>query len=147
MNTIQLVHNITNMVQNGDYVAGHSILNGRDTSKNSPNRILEEGFMIQDLSRGLPSTSRCFESSFEDSLLNLSDLSKNSSGVVIIISIPKELLSSYDPQYFDSYDCSSIVLEPTGEDSEDYKNTDGTPTKIAMLPSIYILGYLDVNKE
>jgi len=42
MNTIQLAKKITDMVQNGDYVAGHTILDGRDTSKNIPNQILEK---------------------------------------------------------------------------------------------------------
>jgi len=30
---------------------------------------------------------------------------------------------------------------------KDYKNIDGTPTKIAILPPIYILGYLDIRKD
>lgn len=147
MNTIQLVKNITYMVQNGDYVAGHAIFKGRDTFSNIPDKILKEGFTIQDASRGLPSTSRCFESDFEECLFNLNDLSENSTGTVLIIAIPKELLSSYDSRYFDSFDCSSIVLELTGKNSNHYRDIYGNPTKIAVLPSIYVLGYLDVQKD
>lgn len=147
MNTIQLVKNITYMVQNGDYVAGHAIFKGRKNSVTAPDKILKEGFMIQDAFRGLPFTSRRFESKFEDCLCNLTDLSENSSKAVVIISIPNELLSTYDKRYFSSCDSSSIVLELTGEESEDYKDIYGIPTKIAILPSIYVLGYLDVQKN
>lgn len=60
------------MVQNGYYVAGHSIFKGRNVKAN---QILTDGLIIQDSSRGLPSTSRRFEAKFKDNLLNLKDLS------------------------------------------------------------------------
>lgn len=147
MDTIQLVKNIIYMVQNDDYVVGHAILKGRETSVNTPDQILREGLIIQDASSGISFTSRRFESDFEDCLINLTDLSENSSGNVVIVSIPQELLLPYDSRCFNSCDSSSIVLEITGEESQDYKDIDGIPTKIAILPSIYILGYLDVQKN
>ena len=144
MNTIQLAKNIAYMVQNGYYVAGHAIFADRNVL---PKKILEEGFIIQDASKGISFTARYFESTFDDCLNNLFDLSKNSSGSVVIISIPKELLSSYEPKYFDSFDNTSILLELTGKCSDCYKDIHGVPTKLALLPSIYVLGYLNVQED
>lgn len=147
MNTIQLSQNLAHRVQNGDYVLGHAILKGKDVFGNLPNKILKEGLIIEDASQGILFTSRYFEPVFEDCLKNLQDLSSNSSGTVIIISIPKELIFNYDNKYFYSCDNVSILLELTGEISPNYKDIYGNPTKIALLPSIYILGYLDVQKD
>ncbi len=132
------------MSQNGDYVAGHSIFKGRDVK---PKEILTNGLIIQDASRGLPFTTRRFESNFEDNLLNLKDLTDVSEEVVIIISIPKELLENYEPRYFESYDSSSIILEKMEQYSSLYKDVYGNPTRMAKLPAIYILGYLNVQKD
>lgn len=72
---------------------------------------------------------------------------EDTSNAVIIISIPKELLSTYEAKYFKSYNNTSIVLESTDKYSSDYTDVYGNPTKIAILPQIYILGYLDVQKD
>lgn len=143
LNSVQLVKYITYMTQNGDYVAGHSIFKGRDIKAN---QILTDGLIIQDASRGITFTARRFESKFEDNLLNLKDLS-NESKEVVIISIPKELLETYEPKYFESYDSSSIILEDMGQYSSIYKDVYGNPTRMASLPSIYILGYINVQKD
>lgn len=143
MNSIQLVKYITYMIQNGDYVAGHSIFEGRNVKAN---KILTEGLTIEDASQGISFTARRFESEFEDNMLNLKDLS-NVGKEVVIISIPKELLKTYESRYFESCDSSSIILEETGQYSSFYKDVYGNPTRIARLPSIYILGYINVPKD
>lgn len=97
--------------------------------------------------RGFSHTSRNFELNFDDNLLSLEDFCEYSSGSVIIIVIPKELLSTYDSKYFSSYNSSSIVLEFTGRDSKYYKDVYGNPTKIAILPPIYVFGYFDAKKN
>lgn len=132
------------MAQNGDYVAGHSIFKGRNVKAN---QILTDGLIIQDASRGLPSTTRRFETKFEDNLLNLKDLSNVSAEEVVIISIPKELLETYESKYFESCDSSSIILEEMNQYSSIYKDVYGNPTRMAILPSIYILGYMNVQKD
>lgn len=147
MNRIELVRYIISMVQNGDYVCGHSIFDGRGISINIVNKILDDGLIIEDSSRGLAHTSRMFESEFKECLEDLTDLCVNSSGFLIIIAIPKELLENYESRYFYSCDRSSIVLEFTGEDSKYYKDVYGNPTKIAKLSPIYILGYYDVKRN
>lgn len=147
MNTAQLAKNIAYMVSSGDYIAGHSIFVGREDYETLPNKILKEGLIIEDVAQGLSFTTRQFEPIFEDCLENILDLSKNSSGFVVIISIPRELLLPYNPQFFNSCNNSSIVLEPTGRESIYYKDIFGKPTKTALLPSIYILGYLNVQEN
>ena len=144
MNSSQLVKYITYMIQKGDYVAGHSIFKGRGAKAI---QILTNGLIIQDASRGIPFTARKFELKFEDNLINLKDLSDVSEKEVVIISIPNELLKTYEPKYFESYDSSSIVLEEMGQYSSIYKDIYGNPTKMARLPPIYILGYIDVQKD
>ena len=131
------------MAQNGDYVAGHSIFKGRDVKAN---QILTDGLTIHDASRGIPHTTRRFETKIEDNLSNLKDLS-NVSEEVIIISIPNELLKTYESRYFESCDSSSIILEETGQYSSLYIDVYGNPTRIARLPAIYILGYINVQKD
>lgn len=143
MNITQLVKYITYMTQNGDYVAGHSIFKGRDVKAN---QILTDGLIIHDAARGIPFTSRRFESKFEDNLLNLKDLS-HVSEEVIIVSIPNELLKTYESRYFESYDSSSIILEDMGQYSSIHKDVYGNPTKMVRLPSIYILGYINLRKD
>ena len=142
MNIIQLVKYITYMTQNGDYVAGHSIFKGRDVKAN---QILIDGLIIHDAARGISFTSRRFESKFEDNFLNLKDLS-HVSEEVIIISIPNELLKTYESSYFESFDSSSIILEEMGQYSSIYKDVYGNPTRMVRLPSIYILGYINVQE-
>ena len=131
------------MAQNGDYVAGHSIFKGRDVKAN---QILTDGLTIHDASRGIAHTARRFETKIEDNLSNLKDLS-NVSEEVIIISIPNELLKTYESRYFESCDSSSIILEETGQYSSLYIDVYGNPTRIARLPAIYILGYINVQKD
>lgn len=80
------------MTQNGDYVAGHSIFKSRDVKAN---QILTDGLIIHDVSRGIPHTTRRFETKIEDNLSNLKDL-YSVSEEVIIISIPNELLKTYE---------------------------------------------------
>lgn len=143
MNITQLVKYITYMTQNGDYVAGHSIFKGRDVKAN---QILTDGLIIHDAARGIPFTSRRFEAKFEDNLLNLKDLS-HVSEEVIIVSIPNELLKTYESRYFESYDSSSIILEDIGQYSSIHKDVYGNPTKMVRLPSIYILGYINLQKD
>lgn len=143
MDITQLVKYITYMTQNGDYVAGHSIFKGRDVKAN---QILTDGLIIHDAARGIPFTSRRFESKFEDNLLNLKDLS-HVSEEVIIVSIPNELLKTYESRYFESYDSSSIILEDMGQYSSIHKDVYGNPTKMVRLPSIYILGYINLRKD
>ena len=135
------------MVQNDNYVLGHAIFKGRDTFGDLAKKILKEGFKIEDVSRGIKFTARSFEPIYEECLENLRDLSINSSGSVIIISIPKYLLSNYDSRLFDSCDSSSVLLELTGETSNIYKDIFGNPTKVALLPSMYVLGYFDVQQD
>ncbi len=148
MNTIQLAKNISYMVQNGDYVAGHAIFNRSDTIDNTlPNKILKKGLTIQDASHGLLFTSRYFRLSYEECLHNLRAFIEDTSSAVIIISIPKELLSTYESKHFTSCDKTSILLELTGEVSSDYKDIYGNPTNIALLPPIFILGYLDIQRD
>lgn len=148
MNSIQLAKNITYIVQNGDYVAGHAIFNRSDIIDNNlPNKILKEGLTIQDASCGLLFTSRYFSLPYEECLHNLRSFIEDTSSAVIIISIPKELLSNYDSNDFTSCDSTSILLELTGEVSNDYKDVYGNPTNIALLPPIFILGYLDIQKD
>ncbi len=147
MDKIHLLKSITYMLQNGDYVAGHAIFEVRDTSIDLPDKILKEGLIIQDASSGLSFTSRYFRLPYEECLYNLQCFIEDTSNAVIIISISYELLSSYESKYFKSYNNTSILLELTGEVSKDYKDVYGVPTKIAVLPSIYILGYLDVQKD
>lgn len=131
------------MTQNGDYVAGHSIFKSRDVKAN---QILTNGLIIHDVSRGIPHTTRRFETKIEDNLSNLKDL-YSVSEEVIIISIPNELLKTYESRYFESCDSSSIILEETGQYSNLYKDVYGNPTRIARLPAIYILGYINVQKD
>ena len=94
------------MIQNGNYVAGHSIFEGRNVKAN---KILTEGLDIHDASKGIPFTARKFEPEFEDNILNLKDLS-NVGKEVAIISIPMELLKNYESRYFESFNISSIIL-------------------------------------
>lgn len=54
---------------------------------------------------------------------------------------------SYNLKYFDSCNNSSIVLESTGKESKYYKDIFGNPTKIALLPSIYVLGYINIQEN
>lgn len=143
LNSSQLVKYITYMTQNGDYVAGHSIFKSRDVKAN---QILTNGLIIHDVSRGIPHTTRRFETKIEDNLSNLKDL-YSVSEEVIIISIPNELLKTYESRYFESCDSSSIILEETGQYSNLYKDVYGNPTRIARLPAIYILGYINVQKD
>lgn len=148
MNAIQLVKYIIYMVQNGDYAAGHAIFNRNETvANNLPNKILKEGLTIQDASRGLSFTTRYFSLPYEECLYNLSAFMEDTTYAIIIISIPKEVLSNYESKYFTSYNNTSILLELTGEVSSDYKDVYGIPTDIALLPSIFILGYLDIQKD
>lgn len=147
MNRIELVRYIISMVQNGDYVCGHSIFDGRGNPINIVNKILNDGLIIEDASRGLAHTSRMFEYEFKECLENFTDLCVNSSGFLIILAIPKELLENYESRYFYSCDSSSIVLEFTGENSKCYKDAYGNPTKIAKLSPMYILGYFDVKRD
>ncbi len=144
MNSTQLVKYITYMTQNGDYVAGHSIFKGRDVTAN---QILTDGLIIHDASRGIPSTARRFELKFEDNLMSLKDLSNVSEKEVVIISIPNELLKTYDSRYFESCDSSSIILEDMGQYSSLYRGVYGNPTGMVKLPSIYILGYINAQKD
>ena len=132
------------MTQNGDYVAGHSIFKGRDVNAN---QILTDGLIIYDTSRAIPSTARRFELKFEDNLIILKDLSNESEKEVIIISIPNELLKTYDSKYFESCDSSSIILEDMEQYSSLYRDIYGNPTRMVKLPSIYILGYINVQKD
>ena len=46
MNTVELAESLTQMVGNGDYVAGHSIFIGRGDGNLIINKILSEGFII-----------------------------------------------------------------------------------------------------
>lgn len=80
-------------------------------------------------------------------MYNLSAFMEDTTYAIIIISIPKEVLSNYESKYFTSYNNTSILLELTGEVSSDYKDVYGIPTDIALLPSIFILGYLDIQKD
>lgn len=144
MNSTQLVKYITYMTQNGDYVAGHSIFKGRDVSAN---QILTDGLTIHDGPRGIPFTARRFELKFEDNLMSLKDLSNESEREVVIISIPNELLKTYESRYFESCDSSSIILEDMGQYSNLCRDVYGNPTRMVKLPSIYILGYINVQKD
>lgn len=148
MNKVQLAQNITYMLQNGDYVAGHAIFNRENIIDNNlPNKILKEGLIVQDASCGLSFTTRYFRLPYEECIYNLNFFIEDTSNAVIIISIPKELLSDYEPKYFKSCNNTSILLELTNEISNDYKDIYGNPTNIALLPSAFILGYLDVQKD
>lgn len=148
MNTIQLAKKISYMVQNGDYVVGHAIFNRSDIIDNNlPNKILKEGLIIQDASCGLSFTTRYFRLPYEECLFNLRGFIEDTSSAVIIISIPKELLATYESDYFKSCNNTSILLDLTGQVSSDYKDVYGNPTDIAMLSPIFILGYLDVKKD
>lgn len=146
MNAIELANYIAYLIQNNYYVAGHSIFN-RTPQQISPDKILKEGLIIQDVSCGLPFTSRYFSLPLAECLFNLRGFIEDTSSGVIIIAIPKELLSPYESKYFKSYNNTSIVLDETGEYSSDYTDVYGNPTRIAILPPIYILGYLDVQKD
>lgn len=147
INIQKLAKWITYLVQNNNDVLGHAIFKGRDNSDNLSEKILREGLRVEDESQGLRFTSRSFESTYQECLENIRDLSISSDGHVIIIAIPRYLLTNYDSQLFSSYDSSSILLEPTGETSNLYKDIDGNPTKVAILPSIYILGYFDGKQD
>lgn len=147
-NITHLAEYISYMVKNGDYVAGHAIFARDDcTNHNLPNKILSEGLIIQDDSYGIAFTSRRFNLPYEECLNNLRSLINDTNEAVIILYIPKELLVSYDSEYFISCSNTSIVLESTGKLSSDYHDTYGNPTHIALLPSIFILGYFDVQRN
>lgn len=147
MNSIQLAENISSMVNNGYYIMGHAIFLGRGDFHFISNKILNEGILIQDSTKGISFTARYFESEYSDCVYNLLDLAKNSAGSVVVIAIPGELLSYYDSKYFESCDKTSILLEDTSKFSDCYSDIFGNPTSIALLPSIYILGYLDVQQD
>lgn len=148
MNTIELAEYIAYLIQNGNYVAGHAIFNRNDSIDNYlPDKILQEGLIIQDASVGLSFTTRYFTLPYEECLFNLRAFIEDTSSAVIIISIPKELFSSYKKENFKSYNSTSILLELTSEVSKDYEDVYGNPTNIALLPPIYILGYLDTQKN
>lgn len=148
MNNVQLARKIADEVKKGNYVAGHAIFRGRkEFFEVTPDKILIEGLNIQDASKGVPFTSRRFDELFEECLDDLCDLAKNSSNAVVIINIPGELIMSYDKNCFTSLDSSSILLEPTDKLSDYYTDAYGKPTHIALLPSQYIEGYLDVNEN
>lgn len=148
MDTIELAKYLTLLVEKGDYVAGHAILDRSDfIDETLPSKILNEGLIIQDASRGLPFTTRYFRLPYEECLFNLNFFIEDTSSAIIILSIPKELFSTYSSIYFKSCTSSSIVLELTGEVSSDYKDVYGNPTSIALLPPIYILGYFDIQKN
>ena len=57
------------------------------------------------------------------------------------------MLEIYESRYFESYDSSSIILENMDQYSSLYKDAYGNPTRMAKLPAIYILGYLNVQKD
>ncbi len=118
--------------------------NGRGVNAS---QILANGLIIQDAARGIPFTARRFESKFEDNLISLKDLFDVSEKEVVIISIPNELLKTYESKHFESCDSSSIVLEDMGQYSSICKDIYGNPTRMARLPSIYILGYVDVQRD
>lgn len=148
MNTIELAEYIAYLIQNGNYVAGHAIFNRNDKVDNYlPDKILQEGLIIQDASVGLSFTTRYFRLPYEECLFNLRAFIEDTSSAVIIISIPKELFSSYNKENFKSYNSTSILLELTGEVSKDYEDVYGNPTNIALLPPMYILGYLDTQNN
>ena len=147
MNTVGLATNISKLVANGDYVAGHSIFDGRGNANAILNKILKEGLIIHDSSRGLPFTSRCFENDCKSNLDSLIDLASVSMGFVVIISIPSELLACYDRNFFSSYDNTSILLKDRGKVSDYCTDIYGNPTQTALLPSSYIWGYLDVESD
>lgn len=147
MNTVELAESLTQMVGNGDYVAGHSIFIGRGDGNLIINKILSEGFIIHDSKRGLPFTSRYFQNDYASSLHSLLDLVRVSLGIVVIIKIPGELLSDYDSKYFESYSSTSILLQDTGRKSDYCTDVYGNPTSMALLPNSYILGYLDCKKD
>ena len=132
------------MAQNGDYVAGHAIFKDRNVNAN---QTLKDGLIIHDASRGIPSTARRFELKFEDNLMSLKDLSNVAEKEVVIISIPNELLKTFDSRYFESCDSSSIVLEDMGQYSSFHRDIYGNPTRMAKLPSIYILGYINAQED
>ena len=140
MNTIELVQYITEMSQKGDYVAGHSIFMGRNIK---PEQILNEGLIINDASRGLRFTARKFETEFKDNQDNLKDLASVTEEGVVIISIPGDLLQPYTSTDLKGFDTLSIILEDMNQYSKSYKDWNDNPTRMAKLPSIYILGYLD----
>lgn len=136
------------MVENEDYIAGHAIFN-RDNCINYtlPNKILKEGLIIQDDSYGIAFTSRRFNLPYEECLYNLCSFINDTVNAIVILCIPKELLSHYDSKYFICCSNTSIVLESTDKLSSDYHDIYGNPTHIAILPSIFILGYFDVQKN
>lgn len=147
-NIRHLANYIFHMVKNEDYVAGHAIFN-RDNCINHalPNKILKEGLIIQDDSCGVAFTSRRFNFPYEECLYNLRSFIKDTANAIIILCIPKELLFPYESKYFISCSNTSIVLEPTDKLSSDYHDIYGNPTHIALLPSIFILGYFDIQNN
>ena len=148
MNIINLARKIATEVENNNYVAGHAIFVDRDKYFGaSVNKILTEGMLIQDASKGISFTSRRFEPVFEECLENLKYFAESSTGTVIIINIPGDLIKFYDKHCFESLDSSSIVLEPTGKLSNYYKDMYGNPTHIALLPTQFLEGYLNVSEN
>lgn len=147
MNAKKLVENITYMVKNGDYIMGHSIIPRDNDYHIVLDKILQDGLLIQDSSKGVSFTARRFESEYNEALNNLLDLANNSIGIIVIIAIPGELLSNYDENNFESYDKTSILLYNTNQFSKDYTDVYGNPTSISLLPSSFILGYLDIRKD
>ncbi len=147
-NIRHLADYIFHMVKNEDYVAGHAIFN-RDNCINHtlPNKILEDGLIIQDDSCGIAFTSRRFNLPYEECLYNLRSFINDTANAIIILCIPKELLFPYESKYFISCSNTSIVLEPTDKLSSDYHDIYGNPTHIALLPSIFILGYFDIQNN
>lgn len=148
MNTIQLAKHISHILQDGNYVAGHAIFNRSNKVDNTlPDKILKEGLIIQDASSGIAFTTRDFNLPYKECLFNLRKFIEDTTNAVIIISIPQELLTPYDPNYFKSCNNTSILLTLTGEVSSDYKDIFENPTNIALLPPQFILGYLDIEND
>lgn len=147
MNAVKLAEKISHMVKAGDYVLGHSIFSGRCNPQLIVNNILKRGLYVQDSSQGIRFTARRFEAEYEDCLSSLYDFAEKSAGIVVIIAIPWELLSRYKQENFTSYDKASILLESTGKVSKIYTDIYGNCTSVALLPSAFVWGYLDVNKN
>lgn len=149
MNYTEIISYIIKMLENGDYVAGHSIWDRTEyIDKTLPNKILNEGLIIQDASCGLLFTSLPFRPKYKECLDQMKfSLIQYTSSAVIILSIPGELLSNYDDKFFKSRTCTSLLLELTDELSTNYKDIYGNPTAMAILPPMFILGYYDIEKE
>lgn len=65
-------------------------------------------------------------------VFNLHCFIEDTSSAVIIISIPKELLSTYESKYFKACNNTSILLELTVGVSSDYEDIYGNPTNITL---------------